>query len=81
MAKQKAVDKEDLKKEIEKLLKQYQKSEEVHHEDIKHIADVYFASGEQQKEDMIKHYTVNGSVFINAVFNNNVEVLESLAEE
>lgn len=72
---------QELQKEIEKLLHFYQKSKLAEHQDIKFIAETYFASGDLQKRDMIKHYTINGSYLINAIFNNDTEKLEGLAEE
>ncbi|MES2396844.1 MAG: hypothetical protein V4549_12605 [Bacteroidota bacterium] len=65
---------------IEEMLKSVQRNQnkDPRFEDLLKIADVYFHSGELQQLDMIKHYKINGSELINAVFNDDQDKLQEM---
>ncbi len=66
---------------IEKNLEQFLNSTNPAYADLKLIAETYEKGDEEKKELIIAHYKRNGSLLINAVFNNDVDTLEELTKE
>ncbi len=75
MGKKVTITKDPKADQIEKHLKHYQNGNNA---DIKKIADVYFSSDAKKQNDIIEHYSVNGSKLINAIFNNDVKTMKDI---
>ena len=66
------------KKNRDKMLEVYANCK---NEDLKNVIDVYNNANEEIKENMRRHYEINGSVLINAIFNGNKQLAHECIRE